>query len=56
MSDEEPSIESTVLQVLHDLFPVEMDGCLSISNEPDTLLHEGTDVEVVSEAAVDLYT
>jgi hypothetical protein len=33
-----------------------MDGCLSISNEPDTLFHEGTDIEVVGEAAVDLST
>lgn len=39
--------------VVEDLMPVEMDRRLSVPDEPDTLLHESTDVEVVGVTGVD---
>ena len=54
MSDNVLDVEFARLDVIvEDLVPVQVDWCLTITDESNTLLHQGSNVEVVGESRVD---
>lgn len=53
MTNHEPDIKLARHDiVMQNLFPVKMYGCLPVPDKPHTLLHEGTDVEMVGVSCV----
>lgn len=47
VSDHLQRVNLAFLDVLEQLLPVEVDGCLSVANQADTTLHQRANVEVV---------
>ena len=47
MADHLERIDLALLDHLQERLPVQVDGRLAVTNEADTALHQGADVEVV---------
>ena len=56
VGDHVQCIQGTILKLLQQILPIQLYWCLSIADEANTALHQGTDVEVVGLSIVSMCT